>query len=155
MDRLKRHPLARAVRIDKVRLAGLAATLRHYLKGEELTTIPIWRMISTPIEAIESRVERWARSLGGLAEVVVEESVVGGGSLPGSTLPTKLLALKGSRKESKTVQELARRLRCQQPPVVARLEGNRLLLNPRTVLPEEDEALLHAIHSAWKTCGTA
>jgi len=153
IDKLKKHPLARAVRIDKVRLAGLAATLRHYLKGEELSTIPIWRMISAPLETIERRAERWAQSLDGLAVVVDGESVVGGGSLPGSTLPTKLLAIKGYRKEFKTVQELARRLRCQQPSVVARLEGNRLLLDPRTVLPEEDEALLQAVHGAWKATG--
>jgi L-seryl-tRNA(Ser) seleniumtransferase len=149
VDKLKKHPLARAVRIDKIRLAGLAATLRHYLKGEELSTIPIWRMVSTPLDAIERRADRWAQSLGGLAAVIDGESVVGGGSLPGGTLPTKLLALKGHRKHLKSVQELARGLRCQQPPVIVRLEGNRLLLDPRTVLPEDDDALLQAVRSVW------
>jgi len=155
IDKLKKHPLARAVRIDKVRLAGLAATLRHYLKGEELSTIPIWRMISTPLEAIERRAELWAQSLDGLATVIEGESVVGGGSLPGSTLPTKLLAIKAPRKGFKSVQELAQRLRCQQPAVVGRIEGNRLLLDPRTILPEEDEAFLQAVYSACKACDRA
>ena len=154
IDKLKKHPLARAVRIDKVRLAGLAATLRHYLKGEELSTIPIWRMLSMPLETIQRRAEHWAQSVDGLAAVMDGESVVGGGSLPGSTLPTKLLAIKGG-KGSKTVQELAQILRSQQPPVAARIEGNRLLLDPRTVLPEEEESLLQAVHNALKALGTA
>ncbi len=148
IDRLEKHPLARAVRIDKVRLAGLAATLIHYMKGEELDRIPVWRMVSTPLDTIERRAARWAQSLGGLAVVIDGESVVGGGSLPGGTLPTKLMAIKGRRKEPKLVPELAQKLRCQNPAVVARIEGNSLLLDPRTVLPEEDEALLQAIHSA-------
>ena len=112
-------------------------------------------MISTPLETIERRAERWARSLDGLATVIEGESVVGGGSLPGSTLPTKLLAIKAHRKEFKSVQELAQRLRCQQPAVVGRIEGNRLLLDPRTVLPEEDEAFLQAVYSACKACDRA
>ena len=155
VDKLKKHPLARAVRIDKTRLAGLSATLIHYLKEEAEQKIPVWRMISTPLQDIEKRTHKWAKHLSGLATMIEGESVVGGGSLPGSTLPTKLLAIKARRKEFKTVQELAKRLRCQQPSVVARLEGNRLLLDPRTVLPEEDEAFLQAVHSACKACDRA
>jgi len=155
MDRLKKHPLARAVRIDKIRLAGLTITLLHYLKGEAEQRIPAWQMISTPLAEIERRAQKWAQHLAGLATVIEGESVVGGGSLPGSTLPTRLVAVKGSArgKERNLVQELARKLRAQRPPVIGRIEGNSLFLDPRTVLPEEDEAVLQALHNALRAAG--
>lgn len=147
VDRLRRHPLSRAVRIDKVCLTGLAATLLHYLKDEATAKIPVWRMISTPLTEIDRRARNWAQSLSGLASVIDGESMVGGGSLPGSTLPTKLVAITAKSKSG--LQELTRRLRSQEPPVVGRIEKNALLLDPRTVLPDEDEALLRAIKSIF------
>jgi len=149
MDKLRRHPLARAVRIDKIGLAGLAATLLHYLKGEAVKRVPVWRMISAPVEEIERRAELWAQALKGLAEVIDGETMVGGGSLPGGTLPTKLVALgtQGGSQGQSTVQTLARRLRRQGTPVIGRISGNVLLLDPRTVLPEEDGVVLEALHS--------
>ncbi len=143
IDKMQRHPLARAVRIDKVSLAGLTATLSHYLKGEALAQVPVWRMISMPLTEIEARARGWAEALGEIASVVESDSTVGGGSLPGATLPTRLLAVRGGA--SLPVAVLARRLRQQQPPVVARIERNRLLVDPRTVLPGEDGALLRAL----------
>ncbi len=151
IDRLKKHPLARVVRIDKIRLAGLAATLLSYLKGEAVSSIPVWRMISMPLEEIKRRAEEWCHSLSDLASVVAGESMVGGGSLPGSTLPTMLVAFRKQGKEGKLAQELAQNLRCQQPPVVGRIERNVLLLDPRTVLPEQDEAMLQALRSALRS----
>lgn len=147
VEKLRRHPLARAVRIDKVRLAGLARTLLHYVKEEATEKIPIWRMISTPLIEIEKRARAWALALDGLAAVVPGESVVGGGSLPGSTLPTRLVAIKGSGrgKESAALQKLAAELRACRPPVVGRIEGNALLLDPRTVLPEQDLLLISCL----------
>ncbi|MFH1002636.1 MAG: L-seryl-tRNA(Sec) selenium transferase, partial [Chloroflexota bacterium] len=143
----KRHPLARAVRIDKTRLAGLAATLRHYLKGEATVKIPVWRMMATPMEEIEGRAALWAGAIGG-AEVVPGESMVGGGSLPGGTLPTRLVAIGGG---SKRVQDISRRLRLQVVPVVGRIDRDRLLLDPRTVLPEEDGMVLKALKALADT----
>ena len=78
IDRLKKHPLARAVRTDKIRLAGLAATLIHYLNGEAETSVPVWRMISAPVAEVGRRAERWAQALGGMAWVVPGETMVGG-----------------------------------------------------------------------------
>ncbi|HJX69847.1 MAG TPA: L-seryl-tRNA(Sec) selenium transferase, partial [Dehalococcoidia bacterium] len=152
MDKLKKHPLARAVRIDKIRLAGLAITLLHYLKGEAEQKIPVWQMVSTPLAEIERRAQEWTRHLAGLAVVIEGESVVGGGSLPGSTLPTRLVAIKGATKgkERNTVPELARKLRTQQPPIIGRIEGNSLLLDLRTVLPEEDQIVLEALRKTIK-----
>lgn len=141
--KLKRHPLARAVRIDKIRLAGLAITLLHYLKGEAETKIPVWQMISTPLEEIEARAQRWSHLLGDVASVVEGESMVGGGSLPGSTLPTRLVAIRRRGQ----VKELAEKLRRASPPVIGRIESDLLLLDPRTVLPEEEEALLSSLRN--------
>ena len=147
VDKLKKHPLARAARIDKIRLAGLVATLVHYLKDEAATKLPVWRMISATLEEIDQRAKRWAQALSDLAQVVEGESMVGGGSLPGGTLPTRLVAIsgEGKRKSLNIAQTLARRLRNGEPPVIGRISDNVLLLDPRTVLPEEDEAVLQAL----------
>jgi len=144
MDKLRKHPLARAVRIDKVRLAGLAATLLHYLKGEATSKIPAWRMIAAPLNDIEKRAGKWAEALGGRARVVDGETMVGGGSLPGGTLPTRLVAI-GDGKDRSLVQRTARKLRAREIPVVGRIADDILLLDPRSVLPEEDEIMLKAL----------
>jgi len=148
VDRLKKHPLARALRIDKIRLTGLAATLVLYLRGEALEKIPVWRMISMSLDDIERRASLWAQALGDLARVVEGESMVGGGSLPGSTLPTKLVAIGGKTGRSNIALSLARKLRHHNPPVIGRISDDVLLFDPRTVLPEEDEILLRALRDA-------
>jgi L-seryl-tRNA(Ser) seleniumtransferase len=138
IDALKRHPLARAMRADKLCLAGLAATLEHYRRGEALERIPVWRMISLPAEAIRERAEAWSAVIGG--EVVPSESTIGGGSLPGETLPTWAFAPHVDQPN-----DAAARLRQCSPPVIARVAQDRLLLDPRTVLPSQDESLLAAL----------
>ncbi len=155
IDKLKRHPLARAVRIDKIRLAGLFATLVHYLKDEAVSKLPVWRMLSTPVEEIEKRARLWAQALDSSARIIEGESMIGGGSLPGGTLPTRLLALggQGKRKNKDLAQEVAQRLRCQEPPIVGRISGNLLLLDPRSVLAEEDETVLKALSSVIADLG--
>jgi L-seryl-tRNA(Ser) seleniumtransferase len=149
VDRLRKHPLARAVRIDKIRIAGLAVTLIHYLKGEATRKIPVWTMISSGISDIERRATAWQAALGDYGKVINGESMIGGGSLPGATLPTKLLAIyAGRRKKGQgIVQILARKLRENNPPVVARISEDALLLDPRTVFPEEDNIVLAALKS--------
>jgi L-seryl-tRNA(Ser) seleniumtransferase len=139
---LKKHPLARAIRLDKLCLAALTATLLHYLKDEVEREIPVWRMITAPLEQICARAEAWATALG-QGEVIQGESTVGGGSLPGETLPTCLLAL-----STPNPDRLMKRLRQQGPPVIARLQDDRVVLDPRTVLPEQEEALLRGLKRA-------
>ncbi|MBA7467381.1 MAG: L-seryl-tRNA(Sec) selenium transferase [Dehalococcoidia bacterium] len=146
MDRLRRHPLARAVRIDKVRLAGLAATLLHYLKGEATSKVPVWRMIAAPVKDIEKRAEAWKGALGNMARVVDGETMVGGGSLPGGTLPTRLVAI-GNREDRNLASRAARKLRVQEIPVVGRIADDILLLDPRSVLPEEDKTVVKALRN--------
>ncbi len=145
VEAARRHPLARAVRMDKTTIAGLHATLLHYLRGEALTQVPVWRMIAAPVEEIEARAKRWKRSLGGTAKVVDGRSMVGGGSLPEESLPTKLLSVAG---KGAWVTGLARRLRAGEPPVVGRIESDALLLDPRTVAPAEDAELIAAMKKA-------
>jgi L-seryl-tRNA(Ser) seleniumtransferase len=140
IDTLRQHPLARAVRADKLCLAGLMATLDHYRRGEAAAQIPIWQMIARPLDDLRGTAERWAAVVGGV--VVEGESTVGGGSLPGETLPTALLALDVPHPDT-----FAARLRAANPPVIARIAGNRLLFDPRTVLAGQEQALLDAI--AW------
>ncbi|MCJ7516198.1 MAG: L-seryl-tRNA(Sec) selenium transferase [Dehalococcoidia bacterium] len=148
VDKLRKHALARAVRIDKIRLAGLAATFIHYLKGEAVEKIPAWRMISMPLDEIERRAGHWAKALGDLAHVVEGETMVGGGSLPGSTLKTRLVAISGKQGRHNIASSLARKLRHNRPPVIGRIAGDTLLLDPRTVLGEEDDIVLQAIKTA-------
>ena len=141
--RIKKHPLARAVRADKLGLAALTATLVHYLKDEAEREIPIWRMISQVEEVLCEQARAWAQSLasdGIQCEVIQGVSTVGGGSLPGETLPTHLLALDAPRPD-----RLLARLRRNEPPVIARTVDDRAAFDPRTVLPEQEDLLLDAI----------
>ncbi len=147
--KLKKHPLARAVRIDKTRLAALSATLVHYLKGEAVEKIPVWRMIATPLPEIEQRAEQWAHHIGKRAITSTGESTVGGGSLPGSTLPTYLIVI--TVPTNTKIQEIAQRLRLAPVPVIGRIERNRLILDPRSVLPEQDADLLATLHQVLST----
>jgi len=148
IEKLKRHPLARAVRIDKIRLAGLVATLIHYLKDEALTKIPVWRMISAPLAEIEERATLWAQAIGDIGRVVEGESMVGGGSLPDTVLPTRLATLGGYDKRKNLAQVVAQRLWHCDPPVIGRISKNLLLFDPRSVLPEEDQVVLEALRRA-------
>jgi L-seryl-tRNA(Ser) seleniumtransferase len=145
VDQLRRHPLMRALRLDKAAIAGLHATLLHYLRGEALERVSVWRMISMPLPEVERRARRWARGIGSAAKVVDGRSMVGGGSLPEESLPTKLVAIGG---EGAYVSGLARRLRTGEPAVVARVERDALLLDPRTVIPGEDGAVVAAVKAA-------
>ncbi len=136
INKLKKHPLARAIRADKLCLAALSATMLHYLKSEALTEIPVWSMISEPLEQIKSKAGRWIEFLG-QGDLVEGKSTVGGGSLPGETLPTWLIAF-SVRHPNKVLSSL----REAQPPIIARLEEDRLVLDPRTVLANQEEQLL-------------
>jgi L-seryl-tRNA(Ser) seleniumtransferase len=179
LARIAQHPLMRAVRIDKLTLAALEATLRHYQRQEASEQIPIWRMIATPLKALRQRTERWAATLeqwGIKAASIDGQSTIGGGSLPGETLPTTLLSIPERALSAPDVplattnhlphaadhqkknagsgagialEQFATQLRTGIPPVIARLSRERLLLDPRTILPEQDEPLLQALRSAF------
>jgi len=140
--KVKKHPLARAVRADKFCLASLQVVLEHYLRDEAENEIPVWRMISTPLKQIQKRAQRWQDELNE-GEILEGKSTVGGGSLPGETMPTYLLALK-PKKPLAFLKELRR----GSPPIIARVEADQVLFDPRTVLPEQEGALLVGISNA-------
>lgn len=140
IEKLRRHPLARAVRLDKASIAGLAATLRIYLEGAGEEKIPVWRMIALRADAIAVRAIAIASAIGTGASVAEGRSVIGGGSLPEESLPTHLVSLAARR--GLNANAIATRLRASG--VVARVEGGCALLDPRTVAPEEDAAVVRA-----------
>jgi L-seryl-tRNA(Ser) seleniumtransferase len=150
IERIARHPLMRALRVDKMTLAALEATLHHYQRAEATTHIPIWQMISVAESRLAQRAGRWARLLGeqGITTRLLRgESTVGGGSLPGETLPTMLLALDAATLQC-SLEELASRLRSRPLPIVARIQHAALLLDPRTVLEEQDAEVVRALIEA-------
>ncbi len=139
LAKLKKHPLARAIRADKLCLAALSATLLHYLRDEALQEIPIWIMIAASASGLKLRATTWMQTLG-VGEVLASQSTIGGGSLPDENLPTYVLAL-----DIPSPNRFLARLRQCSPPIIARLESDRVILDPRTVLPEQDQFLLAAI----------
>jgi len=141
LDKVKKHPLARAVRADKTCLAGITATLTHYLKDEAEQEIPIVRMMSLTPEQVKVRAEAWRDTLG-QGEVVESESTVGGGSLPEESMSTFVLAL-----IIKSPDKFLKKLREANPPIIARVESDRVLLDPRTVSKEQDEKILSTLRS--------
>lgn len=144
LDKIKKHPLARAVRADKACLAGLSATLTHYLKDEAEREIPILRMMSLTLKQVKGRAEAWRAELG-QGNVVEGQSTVGGGSLPDESTPTYLLEL-----QVKSAEKFLRALRKNNPPIIARTENDKVLLDPRTVLPEQEGALLVGLKNLLK-----
>ncbi|MEX0761025.1 MAG: L-seryl-tRNA(Sec) selenium transferase [Dehalococcoidia bacterium] len=143
VKQLGSHPLARAVRIDKMTLAALSATLTAYLGESAETDIPIWRMISSPVSDLKSRAESW-REAAKMGAVRESESAIGGGSLPGQTLPTFVLAIRPGIGPD----EFCAHLRQAATPVIARIEDDEVLLDPRTVMDGEDNPVIEALKTA-------
>ncbi|MEK6221870.1 MAG: L-seryl-tRNA(Sec) selenium transferase, partial [Chloroflexota bacterium] len=144
INKLKKAPMARAIRADKIALAGLSATLMHYLKDEAVREVPIWQMISTDAELIKERARKWMEHRGE-GERVAGFSTVGGGSLPGESLPTFLLAL-DVPKPKKFVEALRR----ARPAIIARIEDKRVMIDPRTVMIKQEGGLLVGIQNALR-----
>jgi L-seryl-tRNA(Ser) seleniumtransferase len=150
VDSLRKNPLARACRIDKLSLAALGATLKLYEPpNDPRERVPVLRMIMASAAAVGRRAERLAQELGGFdgiqVEVVDGVSYAGGGASPMSELPTKVLRITAERGSA---AELAAKLRASKPPVIARVFKDAVNLDLRTVLPEEEHALLRALREA-------
>jgi L-seryl-tRNA(Ser) seleniumtransferase len=141
--RIRRDPLARAMRPDKVTLAAVAATLGLYRSGRAEAEIPVWRMIAASTEGLRARADALAVDIGADAEAIPTAATVGGGSLPGETLPSFGVAIGGRRAEATLAA-----LRRGRPSVVARIEAGRVVLDLRTVEPERDAELATAVRAA-------
>jgi L-seryl-tRNA(Ser) seleniumtransferase len=139
LAKIRKHPLARAVRIDKLCLAALAATLLHYLKAEAEQEIPVWKMISMDTLSIKPRAVHWLSEIG-TGEVISGVSTIGGGSLPEETLPTWLYSIK-----SKNPDQFLKTLRKAAVPIISRIQNDRILFDPRTVLLNQDSELIATI----------
>ena len=129
---LRRHPLARALRVDKLAIAALNATLMAYVAGREREEIPVWSMLALEREQLEPRAQAWAQAGGG--RVVESRSMIGGGSAPGAGRPTWCAALRPER----GAEWLAGALREADPAIIARVEAGETLLDPRTVAERDD-----------------
>ena len=143
IDRIRTHPLMRALRVDKMTYAALEATLAEYAAGRAAESVPVQRMLTTSVDAIRERAEAAAARIGARpgwrATLTPGASAIGGGSAPGVALPTVLLAI---HKEGLTADALEARLRAQTPPVIARIDNDRVVLDLRTVSSDQDQHLL-------------
>ena len=150
IQKIEKDPLMRAFRLDKMTLAALEATLRLYLNEERaLREVPVLRLLSIPLEELRRRAEALAerlRAAPGLTATAREDSAyVGGGSLPDQAMQTWVVEVEAAGVSD---AELARRLRTGEPAVMGRLQGGKLLLDVRTVFPEQEEGLVQAVIDA-------
>ena len=141
LKKIKAHPLARAVRADKLCLAALTETLWLYAKGTYAAEIPIWSMIAKNDLEIRSKAIQWQENLGH-GEVVKGFSTIGGGSMPGEKIPTYLLSLFLQKPD-----KFLKLLRTANPAIIARIEDDMVLFDPRTVLPDQEDAFLKGLAS--------
>ena len=141
VERLRRHPIARAVRVDKMTVAALEVVLRFH-STDRREELPVWEKVNAPTSGLRARAATIAEALP-RARVARSESVVGGGSLPGHSVPTAVVRL-----EDEHPDRLAARLRVGNPPVFCRVEPGAVLLDLRTVDEEDDRRLLRAVRYA-------
>ena len=144
IGRLARHPLARAVRADKLTIAALEATLAAHAAGRR-HELPVWRALTLRPDDLRPRARALAGAIGPAASLRDGVSVAGGGSLPGEGLPSVLVDVDPGPGGEEAV--LAR-LRAGSPPVIARAERGRVVIDLRTVPPEQDEVVGRAIRGA-------
>ena len=146
LDRIRRHPLMRALRVDKLTLAALEATLIEHAAERASRTVPVARMIATPVEELASRANALRARLSGAAalrvSVETSDAAIGGGSTPGVTVESRALVVTVA---GRSAHDLAAALRAHQPPVIGRVADDTLWLDLRTVLPEQDDALAAAL----------
>ena len=149
IDRLRSHPLMRALRVDKLTYAALEATLLEHAAGRAPDTVPVARMIATPVADLEARAEVLRARLAALPGLAVSmqatEAAIGGGSTPGVTLPSRAVAVEP---DGQSAADLAAALRRGRPAVVARVAEGRVLLDLRTVESDQDDALADAVSRA-------
>lgn len=142
VERMRRNPLCRALRVDKLTIAALEATLQCYARGTARSEIPVLRMISAPLREVEQRAKQFQQrlqKLGVNADVIAEPSTIGGGAYPGVELPSAIVRISGNAKQ------LEAKLRNSRPPVVARIADNHVLIDLRTVLPAQEAVLADLI----------
>jgi L-seryl-tRNA(Ser) seleniumtransferase len=151
LQRVRAHPLMRALRVDKLTYAALEATLIEHLAGRAFQTVPVLRMATTPVEAIAARAELLGdrlRERGYAVDLIDGVSTIGGGSAPGSELPTRLVAIV---EPGLSADRLEARLRALDPPIIARIQDDRVVIDLRTIAPEDDEELTELVRQMFSS----
>ena len=151
IDVIRRHPLMRALRVDKLTYAALEATLEEHAIGRGVDAVPVLRMLRLDAASVGTRAEALGRTLRGdgwRTAVVDGVSTIGGGSAPGSEIPTRLLVLE---RDDASADEIETRLRALDPPVIARIQDDRVVLDLRTVDPSDDERLAALLRGSAAT----
>ncbi len=154
VSQIRRNQLARTLRVDKFTIAALEATLRLYLDEDKaLREIPVWRMLTAGYEELRERAENLSSKFQGIfgsdqVNVIEGISKVGGGALPMADLPTSLIRIAPVPEDPSPV-EISEVLRQEDPPVILRLQQDALLIDPRTVFYDQEEALFEAIKRAF------
>ena len=152
IERIRAHPLMRALRVDKLTYAALAATLQEHAAGQAHVTVPVSMMLSTPVEEIEKRAQTVVDAIenrNARVEILNDHSAIGGGSAPETHLPTKVIAIQSANRSAAYIQTALRKC---DPPVIGRIDQDRVLLDLRTVLPEQDKTLMKALGDLLSSC---
>ena len=144
VERARRHPLMRALRLDKLTYAALEATLQAHAAGRAAGELPVWRMLALTAGDIDARAAVVAAALPSTlnVEIIEGQSAIGGGSAPDVELPTRLIAIAHA---SLSADDIEARLRAGDPPVIVRIQDGRVLIDLRTVAPEEDAVVIAAL----------
>jgi L-seryl-tRNA(Ser) seleniumtransferase len=151
IDPIRRNPLMRTYRVEKLIYGALEATLRSYRFGKAASEVPVVRMIAMTGEELSTRARKFRRRLRGKLPKATQvrltdgHSVVGGGSCPECRLPTTLIAIESSQVRPNVIES---RLRSQDPPIIVRLEEDKALIDLRTVFPEQESALSEGLVKA-------
>jgi len=145
LNRIRKHPLARALRSDKLSLSGLSATLSHYLKDEINQNIPLYQMLSRSSELLYQKASEW-REIFGEGHVIKGQSTTGGGSLPEESLDTWLYSL-----DTKSPNKVLAQLRKLNPPIIARIQDDQVVFDPRTILPHQETDFLNGLKQLIQT----
>ena len=152
IERIRAHPLMRALRVDKLTYAALGATLQEHAAGQAHVTVPVSIMLSTPVEEIEKRAQTVVDAIenrNARVEILNDHSAIGGGSAPETHLPTKVIAIQSANRSATYIQTALRKC---DPPVIGRIDQDRVLLDLRTVLPEQDKTLMKALSDLLSSC---
>jgi len=152
IERIRAHPLMRALRVDKLTYAALAATLQEHAAGQAHVTVPVSIMLSTPVEEIEKRAQTVVDAIenrNARVEILNDHSAIGGGSAPETHLPTKVIAIQSANRSATYIQTALRKC---DPPVIGRIDQDRVLLDLRTVLPEQDKTLMKTLGDLLSSC---
>jgi L-seryl-tRNA(Ser) seleniumtransferase len=152
IERIRAHPLMRALRVDKLTYAALGATLQEHAAGQAHVTVPVSIMLSTPVEEIGKRAQTVVDTIesgDSQVEILNDHSAIGGGSAPETHLPTKVIAIQSANRSADYIQTALRKF---DPPIIGRIDQDRVLLDLRTVLPEQDKILMKALGDLLSYC---